>query len=291
MLTTHFFFTLAYQLYIYKCISAARTCTIPKMLENGEMQATEFTFGKHIYYNCNEGFILRGKGNSTCQADGTWSDQQQSCEPVSCLPPTAPINGKLKLQPTGRFDGISVFGDVVTYECNQGLALIGNETGFCLANGKWSNAPQCKEVKCPRPPKIPNGFTDFHLKIIYNFGDTVEYGCIANYILDGARQITCQKTAHWTDLPSCRAPCIINVKRGRIFYNAKKIWLEDLQHRRILHGEVVAFYCLNKLRKCGYQVLTQCNNGRVEIPSCFEEPTRWTYSVSYRSLPSEIQQC
>ncbi|XP_051889044.1 beta-2-glycoprotein 1-like [Pristis pectinata] len=267
-----------------------RSCPVPKMLENGEMHATEFKLGKQVYYHCNEGFILRGKMNSTCQADGTWSDQQQFCEPVQCSPPTVPINGKVKFHPTHRPNNISVFGDVITYECMQGLALIGNETGFCQANGKWSNAPQCKEVKCPPPPKIVNGFMVFAFKNKYNFGESVEYGCIPNYVLDGPREVTCQKTARWTEIPSCQAPCTISI-RGRIFYNGKKIWSENLPDKRILHRERVAFYCYDKQRKCGYPVLTQCIDSRLQIPSCYQEPSYLTYQVRAKSLPSEIKQC
>ncbi|XP_078257568.1 beta-2-glycoprotein 1-like [Rhinoraja longicauda] len=269
----------------------ARTCSFPKTLENGEMQATELKFGKQIYYRCNEGFIFRGSRNSTCQADGTWSAQNQVCEPVQCSPPITPINGKIIFHDTTQTNHIFIFGDMISYECRQGLALIGNETGFCLASGKWTNAPQCEDVKCPAPPKIVNGFLVFGFKHKYNFGETVEYGCIQSYILDGSREAVCQKTAHWTEIPSCKAPCIISVNKGRIFYHGVKIWLNQLPDKRIMHAENVAFYCMNKNNKCGFPVLTQCIDGTVIIPSCFEEPSAFTYQIRYRSLPSEIKQC
>ncbi|XP_032900024.1 beta-2-glycoprotein 1 isoform X2 [Amblyraja radiata] len=268
-----------------------RTCSLPKMLENGELHATEFKFGKQIYYHCNEGFIFRGSSNSTCQADGTWSAQNQVCEPVQCSPPIAPINGKVGFHPTGQTKNIFIFGDIISYECRQGLALIGNETGFCLASGNWTNAPQCKDVKCPTPPNIVNGFLVFSFKTKYNFGETIHFGCKANYILDGPREVVCQKTAHWTKLPSCKAPCNMPVKRGRIFYNGQKIWVARLPNNRILHAESVAFYCKNEEKNCGYPVLTQCIDGTVIIPSCFEEPSTSYYTFMYRHLPSEIKQC
>ncbi|XP_062886696.1 beta-2-glycoprotein 1-like [Mobula hypostoma] len=268
-----------------------RSCPVPKMLENGEVQATEFKLGKQVYYHCNEGFILRGKRNSTCLADGTWSDQQQFCEPVQCLPAPVPINGKIVSYSTQRPYNISVFGDMIKYECSKGLALFGNETAFCLASGSWSKTPQCKEVKCPSPPNIVNGFLVFAFKHKYNVGESVDYGCIENYIIEGAREVTCQKTAEWTPIPSCRAPCTIPFKRGRIFYSGKKIWVEDLPEKRILHKERIAVYCYNKERKCGYPVLTQCIDSQIQIPSCFKEPSAFSYNLKYRSLPSEINQC
>ncbi|XP_067914603.1 beta-2-glycoprotein 1-like isoform X2 [Heterodontus francisci] len=291
MLTKYFLFALVYQLHFCEYVSAARSCPVPKMLENGEMHATDFKFGNVVYYNCIEGYILKGLNRSTCLSDGTWSDQQQSCEPVQCPPHTPLENGKINLHHTGRSNTASVFGDMIVYECTKGLALIGNETGFCLANGKWTNAPQCKEVKCGFPPKIVNGFMVFALKISYNYRESIEYGCIANYILDGSRQITCEKTGNWTTQPMCRAPCILPIKRGRIFYNLEKIWIGDLPKKRILHKERVAFYCKNKQRKCGYPVLTQCIDGNIEIPSCFEEPSHFSYTFRSGSLPSEIAQC
>ncbi|XP_078385160.1 beta-2-glycoprotein 1-like [Cetorhinus maximus] len=268
-----------------------RSCPVPKLLENGEMHATEFTFRNNVYYNCNAGYILRGLNSSTCLHDGTWSDQQQSCEPVQCPPPIPPVNGRVNFRTTGQPKAVSVFGDMISYECKEHLALIGNETGFCLANGKWTNAPQCKEVKCGMPPKVVNGFMVFAFKQSYNYGDYIDYGCVENYILDGSRRILCGKTGNWTEKPMCRAPCILPVNRARIFYNGMKLWIDDLPKKRVLHKERVAFYCKDKKNKCGYPVLTQCIDGKIETPACYDEPSAFTYKFGYRSLPSEITQC
>ncbi|XP_048466769.1 beta-2-glycoprotein 1-like [Rhincodon typus] len=272
-----------------KCVP--RSCHVPKLLENGEMHATELTFGKQVYYSCNAGYILRGLNHSTCLHDGTWSDQHQFCEPVQCPPPNPPENGSVRFQTTGQPTKVSVFGDMISYECKERLALIGNETGFCLANGKWTNAPQCKEVKCGMPPKIVNGFMVFAIKRSYNYRETIDYGCVENYILDGLKTITCEKTGNWTEKPTCRAPCILPVQRARIFYNGKKIWMNELPKRRILHKERVYFYCKDKERNCGLPVPTQCIDSKIEIPSCFKEPSKFAYAITYGSLPSEIKQC
>jgi len=65
------------------------------------------------------------------------------------------------------------------------------------------------------------------------------------------------------------APCKVGIKRGRIFYNARKLWIADLKPNRVLHGEHVAFYCLNREARCGYAVASTCNNGNIPIPECF----------------------
>lgn len=65
-------------------------------------------------------------------------------------------------------------------------------------------------------------------------------------------------------------PCAVGIKRGRIFYNARKLWIADLKPNRVLHGEHVAFYCLNKADRCGYPVASTCKDGTLPIPECFE---------------------
>ena len=66
------------------------------------------------------------------------------------------------------------------------------------------------------------------------------------------------------------APCSVNIKRGRIFYNGRKLWIADLKPNRVLHGESVLFYCKNKVQKCGYPVASTCNDGTLLLPECFE---------------------
>lgn len=66
------------------------------------------------------------------------------------------------------------------------------------------------------------------------------------------------------------APCTVGIKRGRIFYNAKKLWIANLKPNRVLHKEHVVFYCLNRADRCGYPVASTCNDGTLPIPECFE---------------------
>lgn len=48
------------------------------------------------------------------------------------------------------------------------------------------------------------------------------------------------------------------------------MWIADLKPNRVLHGEHVALYCMNKADRCGYPVVTTCNDGTLPIPECFE---------------------
>lgn len=80
------------------------------------------------------------------------------------------------------------------------------------------------------------------------------------------------------------APCKVNINRGRIFYNAKKIWIGDLKPNRVLHGESVVFYCLNKELKCGIPVASQCIDGTLNTPECFKGEACRTKITWSRSL-------
>lgn len=70
------------------------------------------------------------------------------------------------------------------------------------------------------------------------------------------------------------ASCKIGIKRGRILYNGKTFWIEDFEPNKILHADIVFVYCMNKENKCGYAVSTQCIDGKLNIPACFEGETR-----------------
>lgn len=48
------------------------------------------------------------------------------------------------------------------------------------------------------------------------------------------------------------------------------MWIGDLQPNTVLHKEVVSVYCMDKDRKCGYALSTQCMDGTLKIPDCFE---------------------
>ena len=84
------------------------------------------------------------------------------------------------------------------------------------------------------------------------------------------------------------APCSVNIKRGRISYNGRKLWIADLKPNRVLHGERVLFYCKNKVQKCGYPVASTCNDGTLTLPECFEgkcQSANSRYPWSPRVIP------
>ncbi|XP_035258849.1 beta-2-glycoprotein 1-like [Anguilla anguilla] len=272
----------------FKCVP--KRCSNPGPLLNGVIHMADIAFQSTINYTCNEGYILHGPNTSECLHDGTWSHALPVCNPVTCGLPEIPKHATVRY--SRRVEGNTTeFGDSVAYDCSPPLALLGNEVGFCLPNGSWSEPPECRLVTCPPLAGIPNGFMSFSVIRDHGYGERVRYGCQANYILEGSMEVECKKTGKWSTKPICRAPCTVGIERGRIFYNNRKIWIEDLKPNRVLHNEMLAVYCKNEEKECGYPVVTKCFDGTLKIPECFKEPGRMTYNVRPKTLPSEIKMC
>lgn len=47
---------------------------------NGEVNITSLSVGSMAAYSCDEGFMLRGSAERTCNSDETWSGAAPTCE-------------------------------------------------------------------------------------------------------------------------------------------------------------------------------------------------------------------
>ncbi|XP_062304143.1 beta-2-glycoprotein 1-like [Osmerus eperlanus] len=272
-------------------VCAPKMCSIPKPLQSLTFGKKEVPYKSVLNYTCDDGYVLIGANNSQCLHDGSWSHPPPLCTAVSCSLPQAPQNGKVVYDNKEFKGNTTIYGQGWTFECLPPRAPIGNERGSCLANGTVTEPPVCREVSCPIPKGIDHGFITFAVKREHSYKEKVKYGCSEHYVLDGNAEMQCDKTGNWSNKPVCRAPCTVGIKRGRIFYNAKKMWIGDFKPNRVLHGEPVVFYCLNKEQKCGYPVASTCLDGTLKVPECFEEPGKLDYSLRPKSLPSEISMC
>ncbi|KAM3865307.1 beta-2-glycoprotein 1-like [Diretmus argenteus] len=266
-----------------------RMCPIPKPLQALAMGRTEVPFKTVLNFTCDDGYVMEGANESRCLNDGTWSHPPPLCKAVSCALPKAPRDGRI-VHDNRVAGATTIYGQGWTYECNPPKAP-SFERGSCMADGNATEPPVCREVSCTIPAMLPNGFITFAIMRVHGYKEKVKYACNDHYVLDGEAEIQCQNTGNWSTMPVCRAPCAVGIKRGRIFYNAKKLWIGDLKPNRVLHGEPVVFYCLNKSEKCGYPVASVCHDGNLPIPECFVEPGKVEYTLRPKSLPSEITTC
>ncbi|KAG7486965.1 hypothetical protein JOB18_043244 [Solea senegalensis] len=266
-----------------------KMCPIPRPLQPLAKGRTEAPFRSVLNFTCDDGYVMLGANESKCSHDGTWSNPPPLCKAVNCPLPKPPTEGRI-VHDTPVTGNTIMYGQSWTYECNSPKAPT-YERGSCKADGTATEPPLCQEVSCRIPAGIPNGFITFAVMRQHGYKEKVKYACNENYILDGDAEVQCQNTGNWSSKPVCRAPCTVGINRGRIFYNAKKLWIADLKPNRVLHREPVVFYCLNKAERCGYPVATTCNDGVLPIPECFEEPGKIEYTLRPKTLPSEIAMC
>uniref|UniRef100_A0A3B5M8K5 Beta-2-glycoprotein 1 n=1 Tax=Xiphophorus couchianus TaxID=32473 RepID=A0A3B5M8K5_9TELE len=266
-----------------------KMCQIPRPLQPFAKGRTEAPFKSVLNFSCDDGYVMLGANESRCLHDGTWSHPPPLCKGVNCPLPKPPREGRI-VHDKAATGTSTIYGQGWSYECNPPKAP-SYERGSCMADGTATEPPVCRDVSCPIPPSIPNGIITFAVMRQHGYKEKVKYSCNEHYTLEGEAEIQCQNTGNWSSKPVCRAPCEVGIKRGRILYNARKIWIEDLRPNRVLHGEHVAFYCKDKAEKCGYPVASTCNDGNLPIPDCYEQPGKIEYNLRSKNLPSEIRAC
>ncbi|CAH1267495.1 CSMD3 [Branchiostoma lanceolatum] len=155
-------------------------------------------YGDKVKFSCNEGYELIGSVNRTCQANQSWSGIQPNCSRTPC-PQLTPVQH-------GGTSGGSYYGDVVTYHCDPGYEISGDEKRTCQSDQTWSGTqPTCSRKACPELPVPNNGSrTESHL-----YGDIVTFTCDEGYELIGSVNRTCQANQSWSGIqPNCsRTPC------------------------------------------------------------------------------------
>ncbi|XP_065179367.1 sushi, von Willebrand factor type A, EGF and pentraxin domain-containing protein 1-like [Sycon ciliatum] len=181
-----------------------RTCPDPGTPQYGDRQfaqgiqrATEvpYLYRDTVVWICDAGHAPVGPTNARCQADGTWTNEAPTCQPVDCADPGTPVNGARNLE------GL-ILGSEVSYTCNEGYTLVGQQIAVCLPSQTWSSPlPTCEPVECPRVPSPRNG----GMNMTNNFflGEA-QFGCDPGFELAGSQKLTCMSSGEWSDaLPVC----------------------------------------------------------------------------------------
>ena len=145
----------------------------PLLPDQATFKGDKFFFAEGITVKCDVGYefarfeTTAGANRQaetttrTCQADGTWSGPHPDCHPVFC--------GGLEAPKFGSMAGKNLnFKGEVTFQCDDGYALVGSASTNCLASAAWSTlAPVCHEL----PHKVEGvalvGHTDQAAKVTW----------------------------------------------------------------------------------------------------------------------------
>ncbi|EGW02022.1 Sushi, von Willebrand factor type A, EGF and pentraxin domain-containing protein 1 [Cricetulus griseus] len=292
-------------------------CGLPPALENGFYSAEDFHAGSTVTYQCNNGYYLLGDSRMFCTDNGSWNGISPSCLDVdecavgsdcnehasclntngsyvcSCNPPymgdgkncAAVSCGAPPAPENGGVDGsVFTYGSKVTYRCDKGYTLAGDEESTCLASGSWSHSsPVCQLVKCSSPESINNGK---YILSGLTYLSIASYSCENGYsfTLAGSDTIVCLANGKWNSsnhqclAVSCDEPP--NVDHAS----------PETAHR--LFGDTAFYYCAdgysladNSQLICNAQGKWVPPEGQA-VPRCIAHFCEKPPSVSYSILES-----
>ncbi|XP_063401402.1 sushi, von Willebrand factor type A, EGF and pentraxin domain-containing protein 1-like [Mytilus trossulus] len=191
-------------------------------LTNGHMAATGLSFNDVVTFSCNEGFTLNGTSEMTCLSSSTWSSSvMPTCDNIICPPPERLAYGFIQ-------GNNYTYGNTISYVCNIGYTLTGDNIRTCVQGGGWSGRqPFCNQITCNLPQQIPNGqWNSSDASFSYNYA--ISFSCTSGYIANSGSTLRCSETGRWEGDPvscvivTCPEPTYIlngNVNYKDVTYN------------------------------------------------------------------------
>ncbi|XP_023496558.2 complement receptor type 2-like isoform X1 [Equus przewalskii] len=160
--------------------------------------------------SCKDGYQLTGHAYRKCQdaENGVWFQKIPLCKVIQCQPPPVIDNGRL----TGVMAQHFLYGNEVSYACDQGFYLLGQKSIRCISDskghGSWSGPPpQCLKsspvTHCPNP-EVRHGYKLNNTQSSYSHNDTVYVACNPGFIMNGSHLIRCHTNNKWVPgIPTC----------------------------------------------------------------------------------------
>uniref|UniRef100_A0A8K9V7L3 CUB and Sushi multiple domains 2 n=1 Tax=Oncorhynchus mykiss TaxID=8022 RepID=A0A8K9V7L3_ONCMY len=175
-------------------------CGDPGIPGHGIRLGEDFSVGSVVGFSCEQGYVLRGSSERTCQPNSTWVGTQPECHVISCGNPGTPRNSQIL-----SHDGL-VFSRSITYTCRDGYYSNGLLTRHCTVNGTWTGSmPECTVIMCGDPGVPANGL---RLGSEFTYNSTVSFQCAPGFTMDADRASTlvCTKDRTWNGTkPQCKA--------------------------------------------------------------------------------------
>lgn len=138
-------------------------------------------------------------GDGPVQLDDTldaWqSDTVADVIAVPCPALVAPAHGSVP-------GGAGKAGDLLTFSCDPGYAIVGLDTLTCQEDGNWSDTPPtCEPITCPDLVPPANGQVNAPSSVL---GSTATYSCAGGFAMSGSASRTCEANGKWSGTaPTC----------------------------------------------------------------------------------------
>ena len=227
---------------------------------------TDRTLRDSISYTCIEGFELNGNESTVkCQANKAWTKGSE-CKPVMCpefnFPPnTTSIESRVN----------KTFGDVISYTCQVGFELTGNQSSVkCQANKTWTKGSECQIVRCPEFP-LPSNSIFNGSRVNRTFGEVIAYNCQSGYEMAGNdSSVVCQANKTWSRGSDCLPVRCIDASLPS--YSTSNASLTNMAY-----GATITYSC-----QAGYEL-----NGNISSIVCQANRT-WTNGSSCEIVLCQI---
>ncbi|XP_020615812.1 CUB and sushi domain-containing protein 3-like isoform X2 [Orbicella faveolata] len=155
------------------------------------------TYPNKVYFQCDEGFVLKGSSVRVCLANGSWSGNDTACKAVDCGKVQAPRNGSV-------LGDYTTFPNKLRFHCDDGFILRGSTVRSCMAKKTWSGqettceAKDCGPLLTPKNGSMSGGRT--------TFPNEVNFSCDEGFIMKGPEKRRCQADGTWSgNVTSCEA--------------------------------------------------------------------------------------
>ncbi|ELU06031.1 hypothetical protein CAPTEDRAFT_219902 [Capitella teleta] len=238
------------------------SCGNPGKINNGGVEATGYEYGDSVMFHCDDGFVLVGNKEASCNSRGTWSSPRPSCNKISCPVLPSPDRGT-------RSTTNNDIGSQVEFSCDEGYNLRGDSTLTCLeapgSTGIWDHpTPICEVIKCEPIEALQNGAiagNDF------TYGNSVTFTCTVGFRLYGEPEITCGPRGWSAKVPVCQQIYCVVV-------NTKEFLIHEPTQDSLTYNEVLQFACQDGYTLKGTTKVTCQENGRWSdvFPTCEPSP-------------------
>ncbi|XP_012934046.2 complement receptor type 2 [Heterocephalus glaber] len=173
-----------------KLSTSAVQCPHPQILRGQvlSMQKDQYSYNDTVAFACESGFTLKGSRRIRCNTQGMWEPSVPVCE-KECQAPPQILNGQKEDGHVLQFDP----GTSITYSCDPGYELVGEESIRCTPEGKWTpTPPHCKVTQCkPLGPQLFKKPQDRFVR------PAVYSTCVEGYRLGENAYQLCQGAIPW----------------------------------------------------------------------------------------------